>query len=80
MTDSTDPLCALVAQVLSVSAEMVEDDSSTETIDTWDSIAGMSLVVLIEETYSVTFDASELAVLTSVGAIRSALRDKGVRI
>ncbi len=78
--NSADPLCGLVAEVLNLPADAVDDDSSPETTDTWDSIAGMSLVVLIEETYRVAFEASELARFTSVGAIRGVLRDKGVPV
>jgi acyl carrier protein len=80
MTACIDPLCMLVAEALSVRPESVSDASSSETIDTWDSIAGMSLMVLVEETYAVTFEASELALLTSVRAIRRLLRQKGVKV
>ncbi len=80
MTAATDPLCGLVAEALDVRAESVTDESSSDTIANWDSSAGMSLVVLIEETYGVTFEAGELARLTSVGAIRQLLRQKGAHV
>jgi acyl carrier protein len=70
----------LVAEALGVPAETLTDESSTETIVAWDSIAGMSLIVLLEETYDIAFEAEELAMLTSVGAIRCLLRDKGVAV
>lgn len=75
-----DPLCALVAEALGVRPEAVSDDSSTESIEAWDSIAGMSLLVLIEETYGIAFEAGEMALLTSVSAIRRLLRDKGASV
>jgi acyl carrier protein len=77
---STDQLVTLVAEALNVSAETLTDDSSTETIPTWDSVAGTSLMVLLEETYDIAFEAEELAMLTSVGAVRRMLREKGVAI
>jgi acyl carrier protein len=45
-----DQLFTLVAEALSGPPETLTDDSSTETIATWDSVAGMSLMVLLEET------------------------------
>jgi acyl carrier protein len=77
---SIDQLVRLVAEALNVSAETLTEDSSTETVPTWDSVAGMSLMVLLEETYDIAFEAEELAMLTSVGAVRRMLREKGAAI
>jgi acyl carrier protein len=79
-SNSSDQLLTVFAEALNVSAETLTDDSSTETIPTWDSVAGMSLMVLLEETYDIAFEAEELAMLTSVGAVRRMLREKGVEI
>ena len=70
----------LVAEAMDVPAGSVSDDSSSETIATWDSHAWMSLIVLLEETYGITFEAEEVARLTSVGVIRHMLREKGVAL
>jgi acyl carrier protein len=77
---AVDELCMLVAEVVDTDAASLTDDSSTETIAGWDSHAGMSLIVLLEETFGIAFDAEELARLTSVGAIRDLLREKGVAL
>jgi acyl carrier protein len=77
---SIDQLLTLIAEALNVSPQTLTDDSSTETIPTWDSVAGMSLMVLLEETYDVAFEAEDVAMLTSVGAVRRLLREKGVAI
>jgi acyl carrier protein len=37
-------------------------------------------MVLLEETYDIAFEAEELAMLTSVGAVRRILREKGVAV
>jgi acyl carrier protein len=52
---SSDQLLTVFAEALDVNAETLTDDSSTETIPTWDSVAGMSLMVLLEETYDIAF-------------------------
>jgi acyl carrier protein len=78
--DAVDALCKLVAEAVNTNAAALTDDSSTETIANWDSSAGMALMVLLEETYGVIFDAEEIGKLRSVGAIRRMLREKGVAL
>jgi acyl carrier protein len=70
----------LVAEAMGVPATSLSDDSSSETIANWDSAAGMSLMVLLEETYGIAFEAEEMVRLTSVGAIRAVLREKGIAL
>jgi acyl carrier protein len=75
---TVDDLLMLVAEAMDVPAESLNDDSSSETIASWDSHASMSLVVLLEETYGITFEAEEINGLSSIGAIREMLREKAV--
>jgi acyl carrier protein len=77
---SSDQLLTVFVEALNVGAETLTDESSTETIPTWDSVAGVSLMVLLEQIYDIAFEAEELAMLTSVGAVRRMLREKGVAI
>jgi hypothetical protein len=69
-----DERCGLVAGAMDVPAVSVTDASSAETVAAWDSAAGMSLMVLLEETNGLLFEADEMARLTPVGATREALR------
>jgi acyl carrier protein len=77
---TVDELCRLVAEAMDIPAASVTDDSSAETVAAWDSATGMSLMVLLEETYGIMFEADQIAQLTSVGAIREALREKGIAL
>jgi acyl carrier protein len=77
---TVDELFMLVAEAMDVPAESLTDDSSSETIAGWDSYASMSLIVLLEETYGISFEAEEINQLSSIGAIREVLRDKGVAL
>src|SRR5262249_13842286 len=77
---AVDELRRLVAEAMDVPALSLSDDSSPETIASWDSHAGMSLIVLLEETYGIAFEAEEIGQLTSVGAIRGVLREKGIAL
>jgi acyl carrier protein len=75
---AVDELYMLVAEAMEVPAASLTDASSAETVATWDSATGMSLIVLLEETYGIAFEAEEMLRLTSVGAIRQMLRQKGI--
>jgi acyl carrier protein len=78
--ECVDDLLTVIGEAMDVPAASLTDDSSPETIASWDSAAGMSLMVLLEETYGVFFEAEEIGRLTSVGAIRGMLREKGVAL
>lgn len=78
--DDADTLHALIAEVLDLPAKTVTEDSSPETIPVWDSLANMTLMITLEETFGVTFLAEEIAMLTSVRATRTLLRSKGAAV
>jgi acyl carrier protein len=75
MTD--DRLKTLIADVMGVKKESVGDDASPTTVATWDSLRQMNLILALEEEFGVRFGDAELSTLTSLSAIRSALRAKG---
>ena len=56
----------------------VTDDVSSKTLANWDSFAQVKLVVGLEEEFDVKFTTDEVATLSSVGQLKSALRAKGI--
>ncbi len=44
----------------------------------WDSLGTFTLLLLVEQTYSVRFSTAEMAELKTVAAIRARLKEKGV--
>jgi acyl carrier protein len=48
----------------------VDDDYSTETVTSWDSVHHLQLLLAIEDEFDLRFDVEEIADLTSFGAIR----------
>jgi acyl carrier protein len=63
-----DELRRLIGEAVKTDAASLTDASSAKTVATWDSATGMSLIVLLEETYDIAFEAVERAPLTSVAA------------
>lgn len=68
-----DRLRRVLADVLDVAPSSIGDDASPATIDRWDSLRHMSLLVAIEEEFGVTLDDAALDELTSFAGARDAV-------
>ena len=69
----------LVSRVLGVPAQQLSDSTSNAQLGTWDSLAHITLVLEIESTYGVSVSVEEALGMTSVGAIKQLLAQRGVR-
>ncbi len=74
----TDKLIDLFADVLEVEASSLNDESSPETIESWDSLAAMHLVAAIEETFGTQLKTKEIMKMSSIGLARGVLKEKGL--
>lgn len=66
----------IVADLFNVSEEEIDDDASPETIEAWDSLQHLNLVVALEETFNIRLEPEEIQALTSVGAITQTVEKK----
>ena len=73
-----DPLLEVFAEGLGLNAESLGEDSSPETVAEWDSLAAMTLVTLIEDTFAVSLSTRDIMKMRSIGLARSVLKAKGV--
>jgi acyl carrier protein len=78
--NNCDRLRKLVAEVLRVSEEIVIDDMTLLNTETWDSFAHLELIVAIESEFEVSLSADDIAGMTSFGAIRAALINRGIAV
>ena len=67
----------LIASVLQVNAADLREDDGTETIAAWDSMKILMLASMIEISYDLTLDNSDIEQLTSVRAVRAVLARHG---
>lgn len=72
-----DKLIEVFAECLDVAEESLDDESSPETVEAWDSMASMRLVVDIEDTFKVEFTTAEVVGMQTIGIVRQVLREKG---
>jgi len=67
----------IVSQVMEVHLEQLNEESSPDTIENWDSLKHMNLILALEEEFDVTFSDEEIVELLSVEIIVETLKEKG---
>jgi acyl carrier protein len=60
---------AVMANVFNVAMADLNDNSSPEQIDTWDSLTHMNLMVALEEEFEVKFDDDHILQINDFGSI-----------
>lgn len=76
----SDPLITLFAEVLEVDTSILNDESSPDNVEQWDSLAAMHLVAAIEEKFECQLSTKEIMKMSSIGLARAALKDKGIDV
>jgi len=75
-----DRLARTAAEVLGVTPETLSEESSPETISSWDSLGHLNLVMALEEEFGVSLSAEDALAMRDVGSIRRLLRHSGVEV
>ena len=65
----------ILSSVLDVSEEKLDKNSSAMTIESWDSLNHMKLVVALEEELNVTFTDQEILEMQSLALIEYAVKE-----
>jgi len=64
-----DEVRQIASDIFGVPAELITMESSPQTIENWDSMQHLNLVVALEERFGVQFDPEDIEQMTSVGAV-----------
>lgn len=56
----------------------LSDSTTVKDIPEWDSFAHVKLMIAFEEAFNVNFTTDEVVTISSVGALKRALLEKGV--
>ena len=70
----------IVAKVFSISESEVNDSSSPENIESWDSFNGLILVDELESYYNIKFTISEITNVKTVAEIKKHLKNHNVEL
>jgi acyl carrier protein len=66
----------VMATVLGIPAGSIGDDTSMDTVESWDSIKHMNLVLAIEEEFGISIPDEDAANITSYPLIRLVLSEQ----
>ncbi|HSE43699.1 MAG TPA: acyl carrier protein [Gemmatimonadales bacterium] len=70
-----DRVVRVTSQVLNLPVGAITEESSPRTVEGWDSLGHMNLMLALEEEFGVQFSDERILQLLSVGAIVQALRE-----
>ena len=68
----------IISKVFSVQISEINDESSPETIESWDSFNGLILVDELESNFNIKFSVSEIIDVKNVKDIKTHLNNHGV--
>lgn len=71
-----DRIRSVMSAVLAVPAEEIDDDTSTESIESWDSMKHMNMIVGLEEEFDIEFSDDDIVDMNSFSLIVEAVSDK----
>lgn len=76
MKASFEDVSAIAADIFQVAARRITQESSPDTIESWDSLQHLNLILALEQSFSLEFQPEEIERMTSIGAILAILEEK----
>lgn len=71
-----DKVLSIAADVLSVSPALLSDQSSSKTVESWDSIRHLNLILALEDSFALQFAPEEMEQMETIGQIASLVEAK----
>jgi acyl carrier protein len=78
MSPNEKKLRLVLSGLLGVPSDSISDATSKDTVDAWDSVKHLNIVLTLEEQFGVSFDEEVAFEIESVPQIRTALINCGV--
>lgn len=60
---------ATIAETLNLPLSSISEDSSSDNVSAWDSLAQVNLMIALEQTFDIVLDVEDFMKLNSVAAI-----------
>lgn len=67
-----------LARIFTVDVSMITDNASPDTVENWDSLRHMSLVLALEEDFGVEFTDDQVVEILSYKLIKIILQEHGI--
>jgi acyl carrier protein len=66
----------IMAKIFEIPSESIQDDASPDTIEQWDSLHHLHLVLALEESFGTTFTEEEIIEMLNFKLVIITLKDK----
>ena len=76
--DARQRVFKVVAEVLGVPADQINEDTSPDSVERWDSMSHLNLVIALEAEFLIALTDDDVTDMLSVGLILGILRERGV--
>jgi len=76
----SEKLYSIISKVFSVSINEINDESSPQTIKSWDSFNGLVLLDELESNFNVKFSILEITDVENVKDIKRNLKNHGINL
>lgn len=75
-TDYKNRIFSVMANVFEIPMSMINEDSSSDTIDTWDSLKHLTLILALEEELGITIPDEEVGGLVNYKLIEITINEQ----
>ena len=65
----------IISQVLKVPVDQINDSASPDSIEDWDSLRHMNLILALEEEFGIQFEEEQITEILGVGLIVKAIEE-----
>jgi acyl carrier protein len=74
--DVRSTVYGILARTLVAAVETIQDDMTPSDIDSWDSLAQLSIVLELEQTFGIAFEPEDAFRIVTVGSIIDIVQEK----
>jgi acyl carrier protein len=68
-TSTFDQVRDIASDIFGIPADKITADSSTETLENWDSMQHLNLVLAVEEKFGVQLEPEDIEQMKNIGAV-----------
>lgn len=80
MSENEDRLKQVLSDVLKISADGIDDDTSVDTVEKWDSLSHLNLVLALEQAFDISFTEEQTVEILNYPLIKAVLGEHGVHV
>ena len=78
MTTTEDKLKNVLADVFKINMQTIDDMTSVDTVEKWDSLSHLNLVLALEEEFNISFTEEQTVEILNYPLIKLVLQEHGV--